>query len=271
METYWNVFATNYRNLAPPLKPGPEDVAVIEGALARWRADRPVRELNALLCGVTPALADLKFPARTKLLAAEQSEPMIRAIWPGNQTDRTVVRANWLDLPIADRSLDIILGDGCCNCMGFPLGYRALFASLHRVLARDGILLMRFFVRPDRSEEIDSIFADLHGARISSFHIFKWRLAMALQGDTATGIVVNEIYETWAARGIRSRDLAAKLGWPEVAINTIAAYEGKSTRFSFPTIEEIRAVLPERFDEIFVRVPGYDLGERCPMFALRPR
>lgn len=271
MQPYWNVFAHAYRNLGPPLKPSIEDVTVIEDTLARWRTDHPVRELNALLCGVTPALADLTFPARTRLLAAEQSEPMIRAIWPGNDATRTAVRCNWLDLPSADHSCDIVLGDGCFNCMEYPLGYRALFASLHRVLVRDGIFLMRFFVRPSVGEEIESIFAELHEARIPSFHIFKWRLAMALQQSTATGIVVNEIYEAWAARGIRSADLASKLGWSEVVIDTITGYKGKETRFSFPTIEEVRAVLPEHFEEIFIREPGYDLGERCPMFALKPR
>jgi len=172
---------------------------------------------------------------------------------------------------MADHAGDIILGDGCFNCLDYPLGYRALVASLHRVLSRDGILLMRFFVRPDRSEDVDAIFADLQAARILSFHVFKWRLAMALQQSTAAGIVVNDIYEAWAARGIRSADLATRLGWSAVTIDTIAAYKGKGTRFSFPAMDEIRAVLPDHFDEIFVRLPGYDLGERCPMFALRPR
>ncbi len=268
---YWDTFARNYLHLAPPLKPGPEDVAVIEDALVRWQADHPGRQLNALLCGVTPALAALTFPARTRLLAAEQSAPMIRAIWPGNNANRTVVRANWLDLPSADRSCDVVLGDGCFNCMDFPAGYRALFASLHRVLARDGIVLMRFFVRPDQGEDVESIFAALQEATIPSFHVFKWRLAMALQASTATGIVVNDIYEAWIARGIRSGDLATRLGWSEVSINTIAAYKGKETRLSFPTLEEVRTTLRENFEEIFVRQPGYDLGERCPMFALRPR
>jgi len=271
MQVYWDAFAYNYRNLGPPLKPSVEDVTVIEDTLARWWTDHPARELNALLCGVTPALADVRFPVRTKLLALDQSEPMIRAIWPGNNATRAAVRCNWLDLPSADHSCDIILGDGCFNCMDFPLGYRALFASLHSVLIRDGILLMRIFVRPRCSEEIESIFADLHGARIPNFHIFKWRLAMALQPSTTTGIVVNEIYEAWAARGIRSTDLASELGWSEAAIDTITAYSAKGTRFSFPTLEEVRVVLSEHFEEISIREPGYDLGERCPMFALKPR
>ena len=106
MQNYWNVFAHNYRNLAPPLKPGPEDVAVIEDALAHWRVahPNPNRELNALLCGVTPALAELKLPARTRLLAAEHSEPMVRAIWPGDNAARTAVCSGATELARAWRT-----------------------------------------------------------------------------------------------------------------------------------------------------------------------
>lgn len=271
MPVYWGAFAQAYHNLGPPLKPCAEDVAVVEGALEHWRRERPARQLNALLCGVTPAFANLKFPAGTRLLAAEQSEPMIRALWPGDNANRMAVRCNWLELPRPDASCDIALGDGCFQSMAYPQGYRALLASIHRVLAPDGIVLMRFFVRPSVSDDVDALFAELHAAKISSFHVFKWRLAMALQASTEAGIVVNEIYEAWAMRNIRSADLAAKLGWPVAAIDTISAYQGKGTRFSFSTLDEIRALLPEHFDEIFIREPGYDLGERCPMFALRPR
>jgi hypothetical protein len=83
---------------------------------------------------------------------------------------------------------------------------------------------------------------------------------MALQRDTETGLVMNEIHEAWTASGVRSADLAARLGWQEEVIDIIDTYKGKSTRLSFPTIEEVRAVLPERFEEMFVRVPGYDMG-----------
>ncbi len=271
MQVYWNVFGENYRNLAPPLKPSVEDVAVVEDTLARWHRGRCGRKLDALLCGVTPALAALRFPAPTRLLAVDRSEPMIRAIWPGNDASRGAVRASWLALPCAGHRCDIVVGDACFNCMDFPLGYRALCAALHEVLLRDGIVVMRFFVRPERREDLDAVFADLDAARIPSFHIFKWRLAMALQESTSAGIVVNDIYEAWAARGIGSQDLAARLDWPESAINTINAYRGMGTRFSFPTVAEVRETLTERFEEVLFREPGYAFGERCPMFAVQPR
>ena len=60
--------------------------------------------------------------------------------------------------------------------------------------------------------------------------------------DTAAGIVVNEIYEAWAARGIGPRDLAARLGWPEAAINN-RRLRGQGDALLFPTIEEVRAAL----------------------------
>ena len=142
--------------------------------------------------------------------------------------------------------------------------------TLHRVLASDGIVLMRYFVRPRDREDIDAVFADLHAAKIPNFHIFKWRLAMALQDNTADGIVVSKIYNQWAKRGIQVTALACALKWPEAAINTITNYKDKDTRLSFPTVEEIRAVLPPELKETLFRVPGYALGERFPMFAFAP-
>lgn len=271
MEPYWGAFALNYRNLAPPLKPDPEDVDAIERMLAQRQRERGDRPLDALLCGVTPALAGLRFPAPTLLLATERVLPMIREVWPGDDATRVVVCCDWLALPCADRRFDVALGDGCFNTLDFPDGYLGLCASLHRVLAHSGILLMRAFVRPDRGETVDAVLADLSAARIPSFHVFKWRLAMALQATTEAGVVVNDIYEAWLATGLRAADLTAQFGWPEVTINTIAAYRGKGSRLSFPTRGEIDSMLAGRFAEIAVREPGYALGERCLTFALSPR
>lgn len=154
--TYWNTFAQIYRDLAPPLKPSLEDVTVIENALVQRRAQSSRKNLNALMCGVTPALAELTLPTGAQLVAVERSEPMIGGIWPGNTAARTAVRGT------------------------------------------------------------------------------------ALQ-------------------------------WPEAAVNTITAYKDKDTRFSFSTIEEIRAALPNSLEETRCRIPSYALGERCPMFILKPR
>lgn len=271
MTIYWNVFAETYRNIGPPLKPSAEDVRVMEDTVAKWWSGRSSTNLKALLCGVTPALAELKLPAGTQLIAVEQSQPMIDGIWPGDTASRKAHCGNWLDLPFADHSHDIVLGDGCFNCLPYPDGYRSLFASLRRVLHCDGIFLMRLFVRPDQGENTESVFADLLAGRIPSFHIFKWRLAMALQDTISEGIVVDRIYQAWVRSRIESSELVSNFGWRENVINTINMYQGKETLFSFPTVEEIRAVVPDTFGEMFVREPGYPLGERCPMFALKPR
>ena len=271
MATYWNVFAENYRNIAPPLKPCAEDVRIIEDTLARWWSSRKLTNLKALLCGVTPALAELSLPAEAHLTAVEHSQPMIDGIWPGDTAKRSARCGNWLDLPFADNSYHIVLGDGCINCLPYPAGYRALFASLHRVMHRDGVFLMRLFVRPNKSESSESVFADLLSAKIPSFHIFKWRLAMALQNSTSEGIVVHRIYQAWADRNIKVSELVNQFGWSENGINAINGYREKETRFTFPTVDEIQAMFSETFDEMFVREPAYPLGERCPIFALTPR
>ena len=270
MTAYWNTFEVTYRNLGAPLKPCLEDVRVIEVGLTQWCGEHVRPRYSALLCGVTPALAELRLPPGAHLLAVEQSQSMIEAIWPGDTPARTVMRGNWFELPIAPRSCDIVLGDGCFNCVDYPDGYRGLFDSLCRVLARDGIVFMRFFMRPDEREDCDTVFDDLLAGRIPNFHIFKWRLAMALQASTEEGIAVGAVYAAWAARGIDTGGLAAELNWPQAAIATICNYRDKDTRLSFPTRQEIRDAMPRGLREVLYREPGYPLGERCPMFAYTP-
>jgi hypothetical protein len=60
MKNYWNVFAHNYRLLGAPLKPAPEDVAVVEDTLAHWRTAPP--RVQRLLCGVLPADPEVSAP-----------------------------------------------------------------------------------------------------------------------------------------------------------------------------------------------------------------
>jgi hypothetical protein len=48
-------------------------------------------------------------------------------------------------------------------------------------------------------------------------------------------------------------------------VRTIEAYRGLATRYSFPSLAELRAVIAEAgFSILEVVTPGYELGDRCP-------
>lgn len=268
---YWNSLGRYYNLMGSPLRPGPEDIRAYEEAVAGWHTTHAAQPLRALLCGVTRDIATMRWPAETQVLAVDQSEPMIEAIWPGDVPgQRRALQGNWLDLPCEDGTIDVALGDGSFNCLGYPDGYRALAASLHRVLQRDGLLAIRVYVRPAQPEDLGAVFDDLLDGRIANFHACKWRIAMAIQPDIETGLYTREVLRTWREAGFDHADLAARLGWRKEEIDTILLYEGTETCYSFPTLDELRAVVAEAFVEEQIHYSSYPLGERCPFLTLRP-
>lgn len=271
-QIYWDDVAYHWHHRGSPLRPNKEDIRFMEKAVAKWSTHCSGHYLKALLFGVTPEIADMTWPAGTHLLAVEQSEEMIRVVWPGDVDGRRRAElGNWLNLPVIDGSYDVVTGDGCFNCMDYPEGYRALAASAHRVLKGQGILIMRFFVQPKESETLQDVFRDLNACRIGNFHVFKWRLAMALQENTRCGVKMNDIWSAWKGASIDEESLMSMTGWRECVIKTIAQYDGKDTRLSFPTLEELPTTFSDYFEEIAMYIPRYELGERCPTLTFMKR
>jgi hypothetical protein len=270
-ETHWAHFGESYARLGSPLIPGEQDLAAFHRAVASWRQGYPKRRLRILVCGVTPALAGMSWPDESDLLGVDKSTGAIHALWRHPAGKRWPLCGDWLQLPLADKSCDIVAGDGSFNCMRYPEGYRALASAIDRVLRLRGLLLMRLFTRPEQPEEPAQVFADLHACRIPSFHHFKWRLVMALQTDVTRGVVVNNVFDAWVAAGICAEELSERTGWDLKVIETIELYKGKQTLLSFPTFAELQAVLAGCFDETSVYYPDYPLGERCPTLAFMRR
>ncbi len=269
--SYWNKLADDYQYLGPPLCPSDEDVRLAEEALDRMRSRLGDEPLRVLLCGVTPELGRMRCPRDTRLVALEQTQSMIRAVWPGDRPgERWAVQANWLQPPAADHVHHVALSDGCFNAMEYPEGYRSYAAALRQALRPGGLLHARIFVQPARREEPGEVLDDLRNLRVPSFHHFKLRLFMAVQQSTREGVVVADVHDVWAAARIDPRELSAETGWPEGVVKTITAYEGNLTRLSFPTLAEARTILEEFFEETAMQIPGYKMAERCPVFSLRP-
>lgn len=265
--THWARLGEFYALYGSPLKPCGQDVAAFHRAIACWRSGYVREHLRVLLCGVTPAIAGMSWPDDTEMLAVDRSEAVIRALWPHPAGRRWPLCGDWLHLPQADASCDIAAGDGSFNCMKYPQGYLALASSLHRILRTGGLLLMRCFIRPDRPEEPAQVFTELRAGHITNFHLFKWRLVMAMQADIRRGVLVSDVFEAWVAAGMSAEQLSRQTGWNQNVIETIRFYQGKQTRLSFPSLAELQAVLSADFDPISIENLQYPLGERCPTVA----
>ncbi len=266
---HWNQHARQWSLIGSPLRPVAEDIALLENEIRDWSARTAVTAPDALLCGVTPEVARMRWPAGTRLVAVDHSRPMIAGVWPAAEAPGIAVCGDWLSLPLANASQHLLIGDGCYSLLVGRAQYAAFAAELRRVASDDALLAMRYFVRPETGEAVSRVIDDLWQQRIGNFHVFKWRLAMALHGTLEQGVRLRDVWEAWHQAVPDPEKLAAHLGWPVAVVNTINNYRNVDTRYSFPTLAEVRASAGD-FEIKAMHVPVYELGERCPTLIMRP-
>jgi SAM-dependent methyltransferase len=238
----------------------------MSGCISRILADSTDNHsTRGLLLGVTPELATQAVPADIDLTAVDTAQDMIEAVWPGNTPTRRVVRTNWLQLPESLTALDFALGDGCLVLLDYPEGYKKFGESLAHALKPGGKLILRLFIRPEKAEAITAIVDAVSQGLVANFHILKWRLAMALQGDTPeTGVNLGELWDLFNGYFPSSEGLHRLTGWPIDEINTINTYKGSSATYCYPNISEVASALAPRFKLSATHYGSYPLAERCP-------
>ncbi len=266
--SYWSSNLAHWHNIKSPLRPSIIDTAIFAD-LAKNSSLNNGCASTILMLGVTPEIASINWPSAATLIAVDNNLTMIKGLWQTNPRrikQSAVINGDWLHLPLADSSIDLVIGDGSFNVQNSSDKYPIFNQEIKRVLKADGILILRHFIRPVVQESLHSIFSELRHGAIGNFHIFKWRLAMALQPSLASGVCLNSIWQTWDNAQINPETLAAELGWPIDEINTINHHAGKKLNFTFPTLQEIRLSAKPYFSEVSCNFPDYELGERCPIF-----
>lgn len=282
----WASYARRWSALGPPQRPSPEDVGAALSEVRAWHAESAarVRALGgqggaldvppprALLLGVTPEIATMDWPPGTSLLAVDRSEPMIRAVLPkvGVPADTRAALADWLSLPVSDASVDVAIGDGCLSTFSFPDGVRALAREVRRALVPDGRLVMRVYTAPPEREEIGAIARDLQAGAIGSFHVVKWRVAMALERAPGAGVVLDDVRRAILDLGPLVSALTGRPGFEPRVIETLDAYAGSTAAYTFPTAEMLGEALSGTFEITNRILKTYELGDRCPTLVLRP-
>lgn len=265
---YWDQLALRWR-IAEPLAPGRTDIAWFERQAARHAGPAA----RALLLGVTAGIAAMRWPAGARLLAADWSTNMLKMVWPatGTPAATAVLCADWRELPLADGSVDLAVGDGCYTALGTLAGMAALNAELRRVLRRGGRVLMRCFCRPAAGLGVDALFEQLLARRIRNLDLFRWMLAMALQEDAATGVAVRRIGEEWARRVPEARALQARMGWTDDALTNMERMAVSTMTYNFASLEELLRAAAPAFELLERDTPAYAWGELFPRIVLRAR
>ena len=263
--SHWSKQARQWSLLGAPLKPSFCD---IQNATA-WMQEHcsANSSFNVLVLGVTPELVNIAWPRHTNLFALDCNLTMLESVLPTAtpQIQPIAISGNWLNLPFESASFDLVIGDGCYTTL--PLKeYATLTQEVKRILKSTGIFIMRFFSKLEEADSVLNIEADLRAGKITSFHAFKLRLAMTLQNDLNVGVCLNDVWNVWNEDSHHYMSLMKNLSWKEEVINTITVYQNNPTYYTFPTVEELRAVFKPYFLETAIFFPEYHLGDRCPSF-----
>jgi SAM-dependent methyltransferase len=265
---YWNALSAGW-TVAPPLAPCEDDLAWFSRSVRRACEDLP-EPPHALLFGVTPGLALLDWPVGTQLTAFDWSARMLHEVLPraGNPAHTVAVLADWRQLPVASRSCDVIVGDGCYTALGDLEGATLMNAEMHRVLRPGSSLCLRCFVRPPRMVGIAEVFAD--SANGMNFDLFRWRLAVAVQGDR-WGVPLGEVWQAWDERVPDRPALAAQRGWSLADLQRIERWKGEGARYAFASLAQLRELAAPQFTLLETDIPSYSMGEYFPRIVLQAR
>jgi SAM-dependent methyltransferase len=198
---------------------------------------------------------------------------MVRNAWPRQELKRDGLGINgdWRQMPLADASIAMAIGDGSYSNVETIADYERLSAEVQRVLRPGGHLIVRLYVRPDRKEDPSAVIATL-GAGTDNFNAFKLRLMMAMAPEPHFEVRVADIFDVWTAHRLDYDRIASETGIPRDIIATIDNYEGSPARYNFPPMGFVLDHFSRYFDLVdTVHVTSYGLADRCPTLVLAKR
>jgi hypothetical protein len=141
---------------------------------------------------------------------------------------------------------------------------------MHRVIAPDGVWIMRQFCRPAKAESIEAVRDDLWNGKIGNVHVLKWRIAMSVHSDRCDkGVALDDVWQAYRDVVPAPKVLEDRFGWDSRAIATLDNYQGSLSRYTFPTTDEIARAMPE-FNVQIVGYGSYELADRCPVLSMSP-
>lgn len=251
---HFNPYITFWDDLGPPLRP---DQQAIQAYGELYEVAQPsCADVQVMLMGVTPELADATWLTHARITAIDHSPAMISAIWPGNHLHRQAVTGDWFNLPLAPSSQDLVMGDGVLNFLTYPLEHQALSHSLSAVLRPRGHLIIRAFCAHEHTENPEQI---IHRAKLrefTNFHDFKLMLLGALQqGDVQTGVALASVWQIFHEHFPNMEDCATQTGWSIETIRTIDLYKENTKRYFLATAAEIESVMSTHFKLIHLSAP----------------
>lgn len=265
---HFSQIVPKWSQFGPPLRPWPDDSAVVQRAASGLAAGARV-----VVLGLTPEIVACDWPDGVKLSAVDHSPAMIGQLWPPAKgpANSNVILADWRAMPIESGTVDLVAGDGCYVLQTWPDGYAALTREVCRVLRPGGRYVIRVFLRPAVAESIADIADAFSAASIGSVHAIKLRLLAAVHGINGVGSRLDDVWRAWKSMPARPQALAGQRGWTPEEIVGIESYAGMDARYYLPTLDEFRRSLGPGLQELECAFGRNELAERCPTLVLARR
>lgn len=267
---YWDERSRHWQ-VAAPISPQDGDIRFYEAhAEACPKEGQPLR---ALMLGVTPPIAAMHWPAATQLVVLDWSEGMFRNVFPRwNAPSRSnLLRGDWRQMPVASGSIDFVVGDGCYSTFADSHGAAGLNEEAARVLRHGGELCIRCHRRLDKAPALETLFEPLLDGRLHNLDMFRWLLAMAVHGNTSSGVRLGDVWEAWHRRVPEPSAHQARLGWTDQAVANMERWKGVQTRYFFPSLAQLESLASPHFAVESCELPNYAWGEHFPRLVLRRR
>ena len=193
------------------------------------------------LLGVTPALTQLSWPDGARILAVDANPTMVRSQWRAHPSvPSAVICANWQALPLPDKSLAAVAGDGSLNVLPYT-AYRDLFREVARVLAPENPFILRCFIRPDTRGDVEDITQDVAKRAFPNSAPFRLRLCMSLAERDGT-LDLGTLLERFNALFPDRTRLASMAGWPIEEVDRFDAGPGQQDRTHLPVLVRVGGV-----------------------------
>jgi len=260
--------AASWSHFGPPLRPSPDETAIVQRTVARLDAGARV-----VVLGLTPEIIGCEWPAGVKLSAVDHSPKMMEALWPPERgpANAEAILADWCTMPIALGTVDFVAGDGCYVLLPFPHGYDALTQSVSRALKPRGSYVIRVFLRPDQPESVADIARAVVTGNVGSVHALKLRLLAALHGESGAGTLLDDVGQAWKTMPPLPASHAGTRGWTPEEITGIESYSGMGARYYLPTLAEFRESASRYFSETECAFGSHELARLCPTMVLTKR
>jgi SAM-dependent methyltransferase len=260
--SHFDPYVQSWEWILPPLRP--DDATLSEFARLVARSDHS--PLTALLLGVTPEIAKATWLQATRLTAVDQSLAMMAAVWPGDTTMRHAVHGEWLSLPLASQSQDLVMGDGVLTLFAYPHAQTQLTDELARVLKPGGRLLLRSFCRPEASLNLQAVLEQAATSPRHGFSTFKLQLLMALQGDDpARGVCLHDAWTAFMDHFGSTQACAQRTQWPMPLIETIDLYRDNRKTYHLTQPHELQTAMAAQFTWVETTYASTDVSRIAPL------